>query len=320
MADIFVSYTSNDRDWAFWIGQELVRLGHVPRIHEWEVSAGGDIAEWMDRTFHKADHVLLVISSAYLVGSYSNWERLAAQWAATSTKPNFAFPVFVENCNAPVLLAALKRCNLFDLSEDRARATLAAYLAPATRPSEDVRFPGPTTQSLSTPQPRSAFPAELERGESNKRTSSETSIFISYSHRDEKLRDELETHLKLLARLGVISTWTDRKIIPGGEWSQEIDRRMSAADIILLLVSADFIASDYCWGKELSMALLRHQNGEATVIPIMLRPCDWHGAPFGKLQGLPKGMKPVTAWDDRDSAWTDVAIGIRGITREKVRR
>jgi hypothetical protein len=118
-------------------------------------------------------------------------------------------------------------------------------------------------------------------------------------------------------RLGTISTWTDRKILPGGEWGEEIDRRLAAADIIILLVSADFIASDYCWGKELAAALHRHQLGEATVVPIMLRTCDWQGAPFGKLQGLPKGMKPVTAWHDRDRAWTNVAIGIRTIAESK---
>jgi internalin A len=136
-------------------------------------------------------------------------------------------------------------------------------------------------------------------------------VFFSYSHRDETLRDELETHLKLLQRQGVISAWHDRKILPGEEWDREIDTHLEAARITLLLVSADFIASDYCWDKEVKRALERHASSETTVIPVLLRSCDWERAPFGKLQGLPKGMTAITAWNDRDAAWTDVAKGIR---------
>ncbi len=139
------------------------------------------------------------------------------------------------------------------------------------------------------------------------------SLFFSYSHKDETLRDELETHLKLLQRQRIISTWHDRKILAGEEWDHEIDNRIERADIILLLISSDFIASEYCWDKEVTRALERHTAKQATVIPVLLRSCDWKGAPFGKLQGLPTDMKAVTAWQDRDAAWTNVATGIRAI-------
>ncbi|ETR72570.1 MAG: leucine-rich repeat-containing protein [Candidatus Magnetoglobus multicellularis str. Araruama] len=141
------------------------------------------------------------------------------------------------------------------------------------------------------------------------------SVFFSYSHKDESLRDELETHLKLLQRQSVISTWHDRKILPGTEWDHEIDQHLERARIILLLISADFIASDYCWEKEVKRALERHESGEAVVIPVMLRSCDWQDAPFAKLQGLPKEMKPVKSWPDRDAAWTNVATGIREVAQ-----
>lgn len=140
MADIFVSYTSSDRLKAFWIGQELIKLGYNPRIHEWEISAGGNIPAWMEQRHHDANHVLLVISRAYLVAPYSNWERQAAQWAAADKRPNFALPVFIEDCETPTLLAHIKRCDLQGLSEAEARAALAAYLAPATKPSTPVAF------------------------------------------------------------------------------------------------------------------------------------------------------------------------------------
>ena len=103
----------------------------------------------------------------------------------------------------------------------------------------------------------------------------------------------------------------EKEILLCGEWDREIDRQLDAAGIILLLVSADFPASDYCWDKEVTRAIEHHDKGEATVVPVMLRSCDWKGAPFAKLQGLPEDMKPVNSWDDRDSAWTNVAKGIR---------
>jgi hypothetical protein len=114
VADIFVSYTSRDRDWAFWIGHELETLGHTPHIHEWELAAGGDIMEWMEERHQAADHILCVVSAVYLEKPFSSLERRAAQWAATDDRPNFAIPVFVEACKPPPLFATLKRCDLYE--------------------------------------------------------------------------------------------------------------------------------------------------------------------------------------------------------------
>ena len=141
-------------------------------------------------------------------------------------------------------------------------------------------------------------------------------VAFSYSHKDEELRDQLETHLKLLQRQGVISTWHDRTIMPGDNWAGVIDDNFARADIILLLVSADFLASDYCYELEMQTALERAAQGRATVVPIILRACDWNTAPFGKHQGLPKDTKPVTSWLNRDEAWNDVAVGIRKVAEE----
>jgi TIR domain len=152
MADIFVSYTSSDRDWAFWIGHELEALGHKAHIHEWEISGGGDIAAWMEERHDKADHILCVISQAYLKAPYSSWERRAAQWASASGRPNFGLPAYVENCESPTMLAQFKRCDLYGITEDEARAKLAAFLAPAAKPAGPMLFPAlgarcPTSRS-----------------------------------------------------------------------------------------------------------------------------------------------------------------------------
>jgi hypothetical protein len=141
-------------------------------------------------------------------------------------------------------------------------------------------------------------------------------VFFSYSHRDEDLRDALETHLALLEREGAIRTWHDRRIGAGREWQGEIDRHLEKADLILLLISPDFIASDYCFDLEMSRALERHAAGEARVIPILLRPGDWRTARFASLQVLPADGRPITAWPDRDSAFADVARGIRTAVAE----
>jgi hypothetical protein len=136
-------------------------------------------------------------------------------------------------------------------------------------------------------------------------------VFYSYSHKDEELRDELQKHLSLLKRQGVIRDWHDRRITAGSEWSGQIDDYLDSAGVILLLVSSDFLASDYCYDVEMKRAMERHAKGEAVVIPIILRSVDWQAAPFSKLQALPKDAKPVTSWIDRDEAFTDIARGIR---------
>lgn len=142
MADIFVSYTSSDRDWAFWIGQELEALGHMPHVHDWEIPGGGNIAAWMTERLDRADHVLFVVSQAYFAARYSRWEREAAEWAAAKDQSNFALPVLVEECEIPRLLALRKRCDLHGVQEEEARARLKTFLAPAVKPAGPMPFPG----------------------------------------------------------------------------------------------------------------------------------------------------------------------------------
>ncbi|MDF5710329.1 MAG: toll/interleukin-1 receptor domain-containing protein [Nostoc sp. S4] len=141
-------------------------------------------------------------------------------------------------------------------------------------------------------------------------------VFFSYSHKDEALRDELATHLSMMKRQGIIEAWHDREISAGSEWANAIDDNLEVADIILLLVSANFLASDYCYDKEMTRAMERHETREARVIPIILKPTDWNGAPFGKLQALPKNAKPVTTWPDQDEAFLNVAQGIRKVVED----
>ncbi len=136
------------------------------------------------------------------------------------------------------------------------------------------------------------------------------SLFYSYSHKDEKARDKLSSHLALLKRGGIIKDWYDREIDPGDAFEREIRSHLESSDIILLLVSDNFIASEFCWGKEMKLALERHDRGDAQVIPVILTPLYWAPAPFGKLEALPKDGKPIALWEPRNAGWKNVAEGI----------
>jgi hypothetical protein len=150
-------------------------------------------------------------------------------------------------------------------------------------------------------------------------SSDAVTVFFSYSHKDEALRDELANHLEILKWNGDISAWHDRQILPGDEWDRDIKDNLDSAQVILLLISSDFIASRYCRDIEITRAMERHEAGEACVIPVILRKCMWSSAPFGKLQALPQKAVPVTdsaIWSTKDDAFTNIAEGIKKAANE----
>jgi hypothetical protein len=145
-------------------------------------------------------------------------------------------------------------------------------------------------------------------------------VFFSYSHEDEAFRDQLEKHLALLKHRGLIEPWHDRRILPGQVFAAAIDAALDAADIVLLLVSASFLASDYCYSIELARALERHRDGSTVVIPVIVRPCDWRAAPFGTLLATPKDGRALTQWPDIDEGYADVAAAVRNVAEAREQR
>jgi hypothetical protein len=141
-------------------------------------------------------------------------------------------------------------------------------------------------------------------------------VFISYTHTDEPFKIELVKHLEPLRRLQLVEAWHDRKIKAGEEWDKVVASNLEQADIILLLVSIDFINSSYCYDVELERAIERDEAGEARVIPIILRSCMWQQTPFAKLQALPKDGRAVVLWADRDEAFVNVVEGIRVVAEQ----
>jgi hypothetical protein len=178
-------------------------------------------------------------------------------------------------------------------------------LSPIPQPSIT---PSPT-RTPSIPKPESLIRQEKRA----------VTLIFCYAHEDEALLNKLKVHLKPLQRQGLIDIWYDRNISAGTDWGREIDKHLNTAQVILLLVSPDFLASDYCYTIEMQRAIERHDLGEATVIPIILRHVYWHGAPFGKLQALPKDGKPVVSsdWNNWDEAFFDVSEGIRKAVEER---
>ena len=131
------------------------------------------------------------------------------------------------------------------------------------------------------------------------------SVFISYSQKDEYYKKALEAHLTILQRLNVIATWSDRKITAGDNWEQEINLNLEKSKIVLLLISANFLSSDYCYDTETIFALEQHNNGKAIVLPIIIKPCLWQKSNFGHLQAFPS-VKPISLWKNKDEAWLSV--------------
>ncbi len=142
-------------------------------------------------------------------------------------------------------------------------------------------------------------------------------VFFSFAHQDDAYRIQLEKHLSLLRRQRLIAPWSFRKILGGEDFAEVIDDQLARADLVLLLVSADFLASDYCFEIEMQTALRRHEAGKARVVPVLIRDCDWQSAPFAHLQGLPTGFRPVGSWPEQDEAWADVARGLRKVVVER---
>jgi hypothetical protein len=136
-------------------------------------------------------------------------------------------------------------------------------------------------------------------------------VFIAYSHLDARFRHELEEQLTLLARKGRLEWWSEQQLIPGEEKDASLSDALQHADLILLLISIHFLSDDFCWSRRLKKAIARHDNGEAVVIPVFVRPCAWEDTPIAKLEGVPPKGRAISSWPDKHEAWTHAARGIQ---------
>jgi hypothetical protein len=141
-------------------------------------------------------------------------------------------------------------------------------------------------------------------------------VFVSYSHVDEADRVRLDVHLAPLVREGLIDLWSSRAIAPGSDWERDVENELAHADIVILLVTADFVASVFCFEKELTAALQRQQQGGVRILPVLVKPVDFAHMPFGRFQILPRDLRPISTWDNADAGWLEVARGVRRLVED----
>ncbi len=326
--DFFISYNSADRLWAEWIAWQLEEAAaYTTVLQAWDVRPGSDFLQEMHDATVEAERTIAVLSPDYLNALSAQIGWTTAFLKHIKGKKGTLLPVRVRECEPEGLLAPILYIDLFKQEdESKAREVLLEGVNPdRAKPTTAPHFPGgysrhvqPTTALDASGGVVKLLPAQPRYPKGQKPIKKTAEIFYSYAHEDEDLRDKLEKHLVTLKRQGLIVGWHDRGILPGKEWKKEIDEHLNTARIILLLISADFIDSDYCYGIEMKQALKRHKAGEAYVIPIILRPVDWHSSPFSKLQALPTDGKAVTEWSNRDKAFLDIAKGIRKVIDELV--
>ena len=142
-------------------------------------------------------------------------------------------------------------------------------------------------------------------------TGDKIKVFLSYSHRDEEYKKELDKHLAVQRKSGKIETWNDRKLVAGTHIHEEIDEKLIEADLIILLLSSDFFDSDYCYGRDMSKALELNDYGKNIIVPVIVRPCDWLDSPLRNIVALPEDGRPISKWGDVDEAYLNVVNGIK---------
>jgi hypothetical protein len=141
-------------------------------------------------------------------------------------------------------------------------------------------------------------------------------LFLSYAHEDRDLVAELRKHLAPLWHEQIVTDWYDLELMPSDEWDHEILSQLESSDLVLVMISADFLASNYAYGRELRVALNLHDQEQLRLLPVIGRNCKWQNLPFARLQTLPEGAVPISSWQNRDDAFVSVVLGVERVARE----
>src|SRR6266516_4901069 len=305
--DFSLICSPDGQNWVSWICWALEQAGHT--VSATTVASTAALREALTSADRQAKSIVLILSPD-IVGRLNITELPEIQ----SVK-NRLIAVQYRRLTAPLVRSdfaiKLNIINLASLDEQGALTTLFSKVGDKGVQNnrstvEELRRNISLPREVGDRKPH--FPGKQAQNEKK-----EIKLFYCYAHEDKALRDQLDLHLSALRRAGHITSWYDGDIKSGTGWEREIDAHLNSADIILLLVSPHFIASDYCYSKEMVRAIERHKAKEAIVIPILLRPIPWEDAPFADLQLLPTGRRPVTMWRDRNAAFMNVVKDIRAV-------
>ena len=328
LRDFFIIYNRTDRAWAKWIAWELDNAGYSAVLPAWSFQSESDFELEMQKAAAKAHRTIVILSPNYLNAFRDQSKGVLRFREVLINKQNKLLPIYVRECDQEFgwLLDSIDYIDLTGEDESTARMILLSSIRDESiKLTTPPVFPGNTIQNTFDTEP--GFPnRQMMKGHfgvDNLDNPTHVTlphptyhvpginVFFSYSHKDKKLRSELEKYLNHLKRQQLIVGWYDGEIEAGKEWEQEIHQHLNEAHIILLLISQDFMVSDYCYDIEMQKALERHEIGKAHVIAIILRPAIWESSPIGKLQALPTGAKPIVMWSNKELAFMDVARGIQ---------
>ena len=263
----------------------------------------------MDEAHRQSRRTLLVLSDHFLASGNTRQEEWIARFVQD---PDRLVLVKVGPIGDTGLLAPILYVDLTGCEEVEAERRLLEHVKLKTDPTFRAKPPKRPSFMRVFPE-RPPNPHFIGRRKGLSELQRLLKVFVSYAHEDEGLWKELDKHLGVLKHENLIEAWWDGQISPSSNWSEEIARRLEEADLILLLVSSDFLNSTYCYTNEMRRAIDRHEAGTAGVVPIILRPCLWRPAPFAKLQVLPRGARPVTSCakgNKRDAVWAELATSI----------
>jgi TIR domain/AAA domain len=352
---VFLCHASEDKPVVRDIYQKLVDYNIEPWLDEKNLLPGEHWEQLIPDVIRKCDIILLCLSRTFQVKEGYGQYEVHVILEAAKRKPQdtiFLIPFRLDDCEVPSYLNGIHYASHF-IPEDFDKLIAACKkrrewlntihwmnIESIEKSSQATLLPPRSVSEQIPPQP---VPPDKETHETNSPGSvvsayntldrtikvehfnfttslNPVNVFLSYVHEDEELLRQLEAHLSMLKREGLIATWCDRQIMPGADWAGVIDQHLEQASLILLLVSADFLASDYCYQIEVKRALELHQAGRAVVIPIIIRSADWKNAPFAQLQALPTGAKAITDWSNQDNAFVDVVAGIREVVEKLANR
>lgn len=349
---VFLCHASEDKPVVRDVYQRLCACNIDPWLDEKNLLPGEHWELLIPEVIRKCDIILLCLSRTFLrKEGYGNYELRVILEAAKRKPFNtiYHIPYCLDDCEIPSILTGIHYASNV-VPEDFAKLLLACekrrewlnatqglHIEPVGKLAPEEPFIPREVIAVSADKPGHALPADEERQEAGGQGGSvhkregeslrvehfdipalhnPISVFLSYAHEDEWLLSQLEAHLSGLKREGLISTWCDRQIMPGSRWAGVIDQHLEKASLILLLVSSDFLNSDYCYEIEIKRALELHQAGKSRVIPLIMRPTDWKKTPLAHLRALPGGDQPVTSWSNPDQAFLDIAFGIRRAVEE----
>ena len=269
--DYFISYAHDDRAWAAWLAWQLESLGYRVVLDRWDLRPGDEFAGKLMELIQDSSNVIALLSKNYLSSSFTQSEWLPLIIRGPVEGPGVV-PVRIDDVKTPLLLRENVGVSLVGLDSKSAAVRITESFGPkGVRPRASTPPPFPQRDSSG------GLPEQRER---------RGRVFVSYSHKDSAWLDKVLVFLRPIERAGSIEIWSDRRMEAGDQWREEIERALSNTDAALLLVSSDFLASDFIHNEELPRILEQAENRSTAVYSLILRPCRYGRSPLSKFQSF----------------------------------